>query len=71
MVIMVRRVIAGHKYVADSCGKIVKIVSCWVNGYRISGALHPFIVRPIGNAIGSTTTLQGNGNIRAVASFRV
>ena len=58
MLIMVRRVIAGNEHVADSRGEIVEIVARRVDGYRVGGALHPFVIGTIGNAVASAAALQ-------------
>ena len=58
MVIMMGRVIAGNEHVADSRGEIVEIVARRVDGYRVSGALHPFVIGTIGNAVASSAALQ-------------
>ena len=58
MVVMMRRVIAGNKHVADSRGEIVEIIARRVDGYRVSGALHPFVIGTIGNAVASAAALQ-------------
>jgi len=58
MVVMMRRVIAGNKHVADSRGEIVEIIARRVDGYRVGGALHPFVIGTIGNAVASAAALQ-------------
>ena len=55
---MMGRVIAGNEHVADSRGEIVEIVARRVDGYRVSGALHPFVIGTIGNAVASSAALQ-------------
>ena len=65
---MMRRVIAGNKHVADSRGEIVEIIARRVDDYRVSGALHPFVIGTIGNGAASAAATGETGiSVRGAA----